>query len=68
MDFCYRKHPISRPVYRGAVLGFADRQRILPRGWCPICGGEIFARGKGKCKRCQKEEKTNVRKKLQSLC
>ncbi len=69
MDFCYRKNPQPRPIRKGVVLGLADRQRILPLGWCPACGGEIFARGMEKCLRCEKEEKDNDRKKkLQSLC
>ena len=69
MDFSYRKHPNPHPIRKGVVLGFADRQSLLPLGWCPTCGGEIFAGGKDQCVRCTKEEKKNGRKKkLQPLC
>ena len=69
MTLSYRKTQISRPVGKDVVLGFTDRQRILPLGWCPVCGGEIFARGKTQCIRCEKEAKKHERrKKLQSLC
>lgn len=68
MAFSYRKYPTPRPIGKGVVLGMMDRQRILPPGWCPACGGEIFARGMDKCLRCAKEEKIDGRKKkLQPL-
>ena len=69
MTFFYRKTPISRPVRKNGILGITDRQRILPLGWCPVCGGEIFTWGKTQCIRCEKEAKKHERrKKLQSLC
>lgn len=54
-----RKFRLSkgRPVWKGLRLGLVDWQGAIPRFWCPVCGKEVFLRGKDRCPRCEKEER-----------
>lgn len=62
------KTSVRRPVWLGPRLGLLDMQEAIPRGWCPICGSEVFLPGTELCSRCKKEEEKNVCKKwFQSL-
>jgi len=62
------KTSVRRPVCLGPRLGLLDMQGVTPRGWCPVCGSEVFLLGTELCSRCKKEEEKNVCKKLrQSL-
>jgi len=47
----------GRPVWKGLRLGLVDWQGAIPRFWCPVCGKEVFLRGKDRCPRCEKEER-----------
>lgn len=35
-----------------------DPQQRQPVGWCPACGSEIWADGKGLCERCERHSGT----------
>ena len=50
----------GRPVWKGLYLGFVDWQGVIPRHWCPVCGGEVFLWGKEICPRCEKEEQNGA--------
>ena len=64
MSLLLGKPAFRRPVWLGSRLGTPDLQGAIPRGWCPICGSEIFVWGAELCTRCKKEEWRNVRKTL----
>lgn len=58
---------IRRPVWRGSRLGLVDYQGAIPRGWCPVCGAEVFVWGAERCPRCEKEVRYVHKKGSKSL-
>ncbi len=52
-----------RPVWVGPRLGLQDLQGGIPRAWCVGCGTELFFKGRLYCKRCEKEEKYEKKRK-----
>lgn len=50
----YCKDHKRRPARLGAYPLFGDVQARIPRGWCPVCGSEVFEAGQLWCIRCRK--------------
>lgn len=50
----YLKRGGRRPVWLGPYRE-KDAQGRIPRGWCPVCGMEVFGTGP-LCLRCERRE------------
>ena len=52
MEAYQRIGTFKRTVLRRMPLGLVDLQALPPRGWCVLCGKEIYAPGRGVCRKC----------------
>lgn len=56
--------PVRRRIWAKPHLGLRDLRGEPPRGWCCLCGSEVYEFGQELCFRCEKEDQHNDRKQI----